>query len=116
MFDLSPVDNPPRLNVWEVIPGALDQNNLQYLIKKVREHKLVRSVRFGQPAVIVFPYGSKMGLQFHVSDEYRNWKPPLSPTMQLLPPKTGIADQAIFAGEIEPLRMPTTDPEHTDKP
>jgi hypothetical protein len=106
MFDINPQARPQVLNVWEVIPGALKQDRLQYLIKKMRDHKLVRSLRFGLPAVVLFPYGSKQGLRFNVSDDYAGWTPPASPTLPIQPVGPQYPDQAWFAGEVEPLRMP----------
>ncbi|HWB53430.1 MAG TPA: hypothetical protein VG722_04530 [Tepidisphaeraceae bacterium] len=107
MFDLSPEERPPRLAVWETIPGALKKENLQYLIKKVREHKLVRGVKFGRPAVVLYPYGAKSGLQFDVAEEYDDWKPPISKALQLRPVGPAHPDEAWFAGEIEPLHLPS---------
>jgi hypothetical protein len=108
MFDINPQVRPQVLNVWEVIPGALKQDRLQYLIKKMRDHKLVRSLRFGLPAVVLYPYGSKQGLRFNVSEDYASWTPPISATMPIRPVGPQYPDQAWFAGEIEPLRMPVT--------
>jgi hypothetical protein len=106
MFDINPQAVPQVLNVWEVIPGALNQDRLQYLIKKMRDHKKVRSLRFGRPAVILYPYGAKQGLRFDVSEDYAGWTPPVSPTLPIRPVGPQYPDQAWFAGEVEPLRMP----------
>lgn len=108
MFDLNPVDNPPVIKVWEVIPGALaNGERLQFLLKKMREHKKICSIRLGMPAVILIPYGAKLALQFDISHDFSGWTPPASPILKLNRYSTAHPEQAVFAGEIEPLRLPS---------
>jgi hypothetical protein len=106
LFQFELLEGKWHLGIYEVIPGSLGSDRVNYLRDIILASKKIAHLSMGSPAVRVYPWGSDIPPEYPIAKEYSHYDPPSPPTLLR---RDG--SQYAFAGQRRDFLMPNSRPQ-----